>query len=87
VFDLLRVPNGFGALMQVVLPGGALPGGEPPGSYGWSGAAGTTMWIDPVNQLTAVLMVQFMPAGAYPIYLDARIAAYKDLKAMGAIKA
>ena len=86
VFDLLRVPNGFGALMQVVLPGGALPGGEPPGSYGWSGAAGTTMWIDPVNQLTAVLMVQFMPAGAYPIYLDARVAAYKDLKAMGAIK-
>jgi CubicO group peptidase (beta-lactamase class C family) len=83
VFDMLRKPNGFGALMQVILPGGELPGGEPAGSYGWSGAAGTTMWIDPVNQIAAVLMVQFMPAGAYPIYLEARTAAYGDLRIMG----
>jgi CubicO group peptidase (beta-lactamase class C family) len=87
VFGLLGKPNGFGAFMQVVLPGGELPGGEPAGSYGWSGAAGTTMWIDPVNELTVVLMVQFMPAGAYPIYLECRVAAYKDLKALGALKA
>ena len=86
VFGLLGKPNGFGALMQVVLPGGELPGGEPAGSYGWSGAAGTTMWIDPVNEITAVLMVQFMPAGAYPIYLEARAAAYRDLRALGTIK-
>ncbi len=87
VFGLLGKPNGFGALMQVVLPGGELPGGEPAGSYGWSGAAGTTMWIDPVNELSAVLMVQFMPAGAYPIYLEARAAVYRDLRSAGAIKA
>jgi CubicO group peptidase (beta-lactamase class C family) len=86
VFGLLGKPNGFGALMQVVLPGGELPGGEPASSYGWSGAAGTSMWIDPVNELTAVLMVQFMPAGAYPIYLEARAAVYRDLRAAGAIK-
>ena len=64
VFGLLGRPNGFGAFMQVVLPGGELPGAEPAGSYGWSGAAGTTMWIDPVNQVSVVLMVQFMPAGS-----------------------
>ncbi len=87
VFGMLGKPNGFGALMQVVLPGGELPGGEPPSSYGWSGAAGTSMWVDPVNELTAVLMVQFMPAGAYPIYLEARAAVYRDLRASGAIKA
>jgi len=86
VFGLLGKPNGFGALMQVVLPGGELPGGEPAGSYGWSGAAGTTMWIDPVNAVTAVLMVQFMPAGAYPIYLEARAAVYRDLRAQGALQ-
>ena len=45
------------------------------------------MWIDPVNEITAVLMVQFMPAGAYPIYLEARAAAYRDLRALGTIKA
>lgn len=87
VFGLLGKPNGFGALMQVVLPGGELPGGEPASSYGWSGAAGTSMWIDPVNEVTAVLMVQFMPAGAYPIYLEARSAVYRDLRSSGAIKA
>ena len=78
-------PNGFGAFMQVILPGSGL-GGEPTGAYGWSGAAGTTMWIDPVNDITVVVMVQFMPAGAYLTYLEARLAAYKDLKALGVLK-
>jgi CubicO group peptidase (beta-lactamase class C family) len=88
VFNLLGGKlNGFGCFMQVVLPGGDFPGGEPPGSYGWSGAAGTTMWIDPVNEVAVALMVQFMPAGAYLTYVDVRVAAYKDLRAMGALKA
>jgi CubicO group peptidase (beta-lactamase class C family) len=86
VFNLTGKPNGFGVFMQVVLPGGELPGSEPAGSYGWSGAAGTTMWIDPVNEVAVVLMVQFMPAFAYLIYLEARQAAYKDLRALGALK-
>ena len=86
VFNLTGKPNGFGVFMQVVLPGGELPGSEPAGSYGWSGAAGTTMWIDPVNEVAVVLMVQFMPAGAYLTYLETRQAAYKDLGALGALK-
>jgi CubicO group peptidase (beta-lactamase class C family) len=86
VFNLTGKPNGFGVFMQVVLPGGELPGSEPAGSYGWSGAAGTTMWIDPVNEVAVALMVQFMPAGAYLTYLDVRQAAYKDLRALGALK-
>ena len=28
------------------------------GEYGWSGAAGTTFWIDPKEQLLAIYMVQ-----------------------------
>ena len=28
------------------------------GEYGWSGAAGTTFWIDPREQLVAIYMVQ-----------------------------
>ncbi|MFI4973563.1 MAG: serine hydrolase domain-containing protein [Caulobacterales bacterium] len=83
---LMGPPNGFGCFMQVVLPGGSFPGAEPPGSYGWSGAAGTTMWIDPVNSIAVALMVQFMPPGAYPIYLESRQAAYKDLRAAGVVK-
>jgi CubicO group peptidase (beta-lactamase class C family) len=85
-FDKLGRANGFGAFMQVILPDGALPGAEPAGSYGWSGAAGTTMWIDPVNEVAVVVMVQFMPASAYPLYLESRVAAYQDLKALDALR-
>jgi len=28
------------------------------GEYGWSGAAGTTFWVDPKEQLFAIYMVQ-----------------------------
>ena len=28
------------------------------GEYGWSGAAGTTFWVDPKEQLVALYMVQ-----------------------------
>jgi CubicO group peptidase (beta-lactamase class C family) len=85
-FDKLGRPNGFGAFMQVILPGGAAPGAEPAGSYGWSGAAGATMWIDPVNEVAVVVMAQFMPASAYPLYPESRVAAYEDLKALDALK-
>ena len=44
------------------------------------------MWIDPVNEVGVVLMVQFMPAGAYLTYIETRYAAYKDLRALGALK-
>ena len=78
--------NGFGSLMQVVLPGGDLRGMEPPGSFGWSGAAGTTMWIDPVNRVSVVAMVQFFPFGAVSVYGDIRRSAYADLRAAGVVK-
>jgi CubicO group peptidase (beta-lactamase class C family) len=29
-----------------------------PGEYGWSGAAGTTFWVDPKEQLYAIYMIQ-----------------------------
>ena len=28
------------------------------GEYGWSGAAGTTFWVDPKEQLVGIYMVQ-----------------------------
>jgi CubicO group peptidase (beta-lactamase class C family) len=34
------------------------------GEYGWSGAAGTTFWVDPKEQLVAVLMTQAQPGPA-----------------------
>jgi len=49
---------GFGLGFEVRTAAGdaALPGSV--GEYGWSGAAGTTFWVDPKEQLYAVYMVQ-----------------------------
>jgi CubicO group peptidase (beta-lactamase class C family) len=77
--------NGFGAGVEVIVPGGETPGGAPAGSYGWTGAAGTTMWIDPGNDAFVILMVQFSPSGAYPIDEEVSQAAYADLAAADAL--
>ncbi|SFQ16619.1 beta-lactamase family protein [Parafilimonas terrae] len=31
------------------------------GEFFWDGAASTLFWVDPVNELTAVMFVQVMP--------------------------
>ena len=39
----------------------------PNGIYYWGGAASTIFWIDPVEEMIAILMTQLMPSGAYPL--------------------
>ena len=36
------------------------------GSYGWGGAAGTTYWADPAEELVGVCLTQVLNAGAMP---------------------
>jgi CubicO group peptidase (beta-lactamase class C family) len=36
-----------------------------PGEYSWGGAASTTFWVDPVEDLDVIFMVQFMPSGTF----------------------
>ena len=38
------------------------PQGRSPGSLAWAGLANTFFWIDPSRRLTAVLMMQLLPA-------------------------
>ena len=70
--------NGYGAAMQVILPGGERPGQEPPGSYGWFGIAGTQMFVDPTNKFSVVTMLQMNPT-TYPVQAEYKAAAYRDL--------
>jgi len=49
---------GFGLGYSVRLEQGVLPVAGSPGDYGWGGLAGTYNWVDPREQLVAVLMVQ-----------------------------
>jgi CubicO group peptidase (beta-lactamase class C family) len=67
---------GFGAAMQV----NQSPSRLPPGVYGWGGAAGTGMWVDPINRLHVVLMTQYFPPEInLSLREDPVAAAYADL--------
>ena len=39
-----------------------VPGGRAAGSLTWAGVHNTFFWIDPASRLTAVLMMQLLPA-------------------------
>ena len=49
-----------------------------PGEFSWGGAAGTVFWIDPVEQVTVVGMIQLMGA-PYPFRPDLKIAIYQSM--------
>ena len=72
-----KLPDlGFGAAMQVSLA----PTRMPAGVFGWGGAAGTGMWVDPIRRLHIVLMTQYWPAEINQTLREApAVAAYADL--------
>jgi CubicO group peptidase (beta-lactamase class C family) len=56
--------RGFGLGFEILLdPGGAARYGSP-GAYGWGGAYLTSYWVDPAEDLVAVLMVQLLARGS-----------------------
>ena len=56
--DLLPPGHGFGLGFAVRLGAGiaAVPGS--PGTYGWGGSAGTVFFVDPHEELFALMMIQ-----------------------------
>ena len=56
--DLLPPGHGFGLGFAVRTAPGMAPFPGSVGNYYWGGAAGTTFWVDPVERLYAVLMIQ-----------------------------
>lgn len=70
---------GFGLGFRVVID---VPGSRcltSPGEYGWSGAANTYFWIDPVEELIGIFMAQFMPNQTYPAHVDFQNLVYQAL--------
>ena len=55
--------EGFGLGVRVITDLGARGTWLSNGSFGWSGAMGTHFWVDPENDLVAILMVQTPAAG------------------------
>jgi CubicO group peptidase (beta-lactamase class C family) len=46
------------------------------GDLSWGGAASTFFWIDPKEELAAILMTQLLPSSAYPIRRELRTLVY-----------
>ena len=44
-----------------------------PGEFGWGGAASTTFWLDPREEMTAIFLTQLMPSSSYPIRRELRV--------------
>ena len=67
---------GFGAGGSVVLAD--TPGGPAKGTYGWTGAAGTLAWVDPIHRSRGTVMVNYFPAGAWPLRTEIPAALRRD---------
>jgi CubicO group peptidase (beta-lactamase class C family) len=57
---------------QTLIPGSA-------GEYAWGGAATTSFWIDPAEELIAIFMTQVLPSTAYPIRRELRTMIYVSI--------
>ena len=66
---------GFGVMLDPAQTGviGAV------GDYGWGGYAETYFWNDPQEELTAILMTQYLPSQTYPIRKEFRTVVYQAL--------
>ena len=66
---------GFSVTMdpaKTLIPGSA-------GEYAWGGAATTSFWIDPAEDLIAIFMTQVLPSSAYPIRRELRTMIYAGI--------
>lgn len=67
---------GFGLGFAVTMrPSETLIAGSP-GEYNWGGAATTSFWIDPAEELITIFMTQVLPSSAYPLRRELRSMVY-----------
>jgi CubicO group peptidase (beta-lactamase class C family) len=57
---------------QTLLPGSA-------GEYNWGGAATTSFWIDPAEEMIVIFMTQVLPSSAYPVRRELRTMVYSAI--------
>jgi CubicO group peptidase (beta-lactamase class C family) len=49
------------------------------GEYYWGGVASTAFWVDPAEEITALLFTQLMPSSTYPLRSQLRQLVYAAL--------
>ena len=70
---------GFGLGFAVVLDPAARKVMGSAGEFAWGGAANTTFWIDPAEQLTVCFYTQLLPTSAHRIRSQLRPLVYQAL--------
>ena len=76
--DIGRPGFGFGLGFGVVTDSTAISIMGSDGEYNWGGAAGTVFWIDPVEELVVISMIQLMQS-PWPLRSDLKVAVYQAL--------
>jgi CubicO group peptidase (beta-lactamase class C family) len=71
-----QVGFGIDFAVRVRPPASAQENNGVVGEFFWDGAASTLFWVDPVNDLTAVLFVQLMPFDRIGLHKSFRDAVY-----------
>lgn len=70
---------GFGLGFSVMLdPARAKIVGSP-GEFAWGGMASTAFWVDPVEEMTVILMTQLVPSSAFAFRRQLRVLSYQAL--------
>jgi CubicO group peptidase (beta-lactamase class C family) len=70
---------GYGLGVNVLMDVGQCQSLGSEGAYGWGGAATTSFWVDPKEELIGILMAQFQPMGFYSIAEDFKVTAYQSM--------
>lgn len=81
-YELAGVPSpgyGFGLGSRVAMDIGQTALAGSPGEFGWSGAAKTYYWVDPVEEIAGVLMTQHMVGFELP-EADFRAVVYQAIE-------
>lgn len=73
-----RVGFGIDFAVRIAPPARADEASGEVGEFFWDGAANTLFWVDPVNDITAVLFAQWVPFGKVPLHKVFRDAVYAD---------
>jgi CubicO group peptidase (beta-lactamase class C family) len=74
-FDGVGYGLGFSVVVDPIA--GKVPAS--PGELAWGGAASTVFWVDPAEELTAVLLTQLLPSSTHPIRSQLRQLVYQAL--------
>ena len=70
---------GFGLGFQILMNPAKNQINSSVGEYGWGGAASTTFWIDPSEELITIFLTQLIPSTTYNIRRELRTLVYSSL--------